>query len=273
MATKSRRRTLEAGRREADGDRAFVDFGDPVGNVAYSMDYSAALARTKATLTPLQKDLLSVLVAAKGELSGAEVARLVGLGHHAGVNSAIVTLAKRLTQAVGVDPPKRRDGTPRWWHVVADGRQAERGGPFYWRLRPALRVAAIAAGFGALDERWFADERETPLLEGSSKVVRVNAYERNPLARRRCIEHHGLACAVCGLLLASVYGPVAQGVIHVHHLRPLSGRRAEHAVDPVADLRPVCPNCHVVLHLRQPPFSIGELRSVMQQQREAAGRP
>jgi 5-methylcytosine-specific restriction enzyme A len=28
-------------------------------------------------------------------------------------------------------------------------------------------------------------------------------------------------------------------------------------------LRPVCPNCHAVLHLRTPPFSIDEARAML----------
>jgi hypothetical protein len=39
-------------------------------------------------------------------------------------------------------------------------------------------------------------------------------------------------------------------VIHVHHLRPQSSIGKRYRVNPIADLRPVCPNCHMVLHLR-----------------------
>jgi 5-methylcytosine-specific restriction protein A len=55
------------------------------------------------------------------------------------------------------------------------------------------------------------------------------------------------------------YGEVAKGFIHVHHLRPLSEIGEEYEVDPIADLRPVCPNCHAVLHLRVPAYSIEEV--------------
>lgn len=249
-------------------DAEYDDFGDPVGNVAFEMDYPLALARSASSLTTLQVDLLAALVAAPGnELSGGQIARLLGLAHHAGVNSAIVGIAKALTKAVGVDPPRRADGTARWWHVVAEGRHGE--DRFLWRLRPALREAAVLAGFGAAPAATFADESPaTPLFEGALKTVRVNAYERNPVARRRCIERHGTSCAVCGLALAAIYGPIAEGVIHVHHLRPLSECGGQdYQVDPVTELRPVCPNCHVVLHLRQPPITIEELRAVLAERR------
>lgn len=246
----------------------YDDFGDPVGNVAFEMDYAAALERSAPSLTTLQKDLLGALISAPAnELSGGQIARLLGLAHHAGLNSAIVGLAKALTKAAGVEPPKRADGTPRWWHVVAEGRRGD--DRFLWRLRPALRDAAVLAGFGAASAATFADESPaTPLFEGALKTVRVNAYERNPVARRRCIERHGTACAVCGQKLSDIYGPIADGVIHVHHLRPLSDcGGVDYEVDPITELRPVCPNCHVVLHLRQPPLTIEELRALRSERR------
>jgi hypothetical protein len=106
------------------------------------------------------------------------------------------------------------------------------------------------------------------IVEGAIRTVQVNAYERDPIARRRCIEDHGTNCSVCKFNFGAVYGPVAEGYIHVHHLRPLSEIGKEHLVDPVADLRPVCPNCHAVLHQRNPVFSIKELKELMRQQKQ-----
>jgi len=107
------------------------------------------------------------------------------------------------------------------------------------------------------------------LVEGASRVVVVNAYERDPEARRRCIAAHGTRCSACGFSFGAVYGPVADGYIHVHHLRPLAEVGGAHSVDPVADLRPVCPNCHAVLHRRVPVFSIEELQELLRRQRQA----
>ena len=54
-------------------------------------------------------------------------------------------------------------------------------------------------GFGTATDAMFPEEcPPTLLLEGALKTVRVNAHERSPIARRRCIEHHGTACAACG---------------------------------------------------------------------------
>jgi predicted HNH restriction endonuclease len=107
------------------------------------------------------------------------------------------------------------------------------------------------------------------LVEGAVRTIIVNAYERDPEARRRCIAAHGASCSVCGMSFGAVYGLVAVGYIHVHHLRPLSEAGGVHAVDPVVDLRPVCPNCHAVLHRRAPIFSIEELRELLRRQSPA----
>ncbi|MDI7277057.1 MAG: HNH endonuclease [Anaerolineae bacterium] len=110
-------------------------------------------------------------------------------------------------------------------------------------------------------------EGETVILEGGKRQVTVNAYERDPRARRRCIERYGARCRVCGLSFGAAYGEVAEGFIHVHHRRALSEVGAEYTVDPLEDLVPVCPNCHAVLHLRKPPFTVEELADLVRQRR------
>ena len=100
-----------------------------------------------------------------------------------------------------------------------------------------------------------------PHLEGAVRQVFVNAYERNSAAREKCIEHFGVGCQVCSIDFGELYGDFAAGFIHVHHIRPISSIGREYQVDPIADLIPVCPNCHAMLHRGVNPPSIEELRS------------
>ena len=97
-------------------------------------------------------------------------------------------------------------------------------------------------------------------VEGGRLSVQVNRYERDPAARIACVEHYGMKCSVCDLELASRYGKIAAGFIHVHHLKPLATIGKKYAVDPIHDLRPVCPNCHAIIHRRVPAYSIAEVR-------------
>jgi 5-methylcytosine-specific restriction protein A len=111
------------------------------------------------------------------------------------------------------------------------------------------------------------------LLEGARERVYVNRFERNREARARCIELLGASCVVCGFNFAETYGPIGLGCIHVHHLVPLATVTDAYVVDAAADLRPVCPNCHYMLHRRDPPFSIEELRAILAHQRSHASVP
>lgn len=100
--------------------------------------------------------------------------------------------------------------------------------------------------------------------EGSVQRILINRYERDSRAREDCIRHYGTSCFLCGFDFVEIYGQVMAGFIHVHHLKLLSSVGADYTVDPVQDLRPVCPNCHAVLHRREPPYSLDEVRSFLQ---------
>jgi hypothetical protein len=107
-----------------------------------------------------------------------------------------------------------------------------------------------------------------PLVEGAAKAVSVTVYERNPIARQQCIAHYGPTCHACGFSFGEVYGETAEGFIHVHHLKAVAGA-GERKVDPIKDLRPICPNCHAVIHLQNPPLNITELKLMLKQVRSA----
>lgn len=107
-------------------------------------------------------------------------------------------------------------------------------------------------------------------VEGARQQVTVNSYERNPAARRRCLEVHGVSCAGCGFNFETTYGEIGKGFIHVHHLKPLASIGTEYQLDPVNDLRPLCPNCHAVVHRQNPTLSLDELRNMIQAR---AGKP
>lgn len=89
-------------------------------------------------------------------------------------------------------------------------------------------------------------------------------YERDASARRKCIEYFGFACQVCNMDFGSMYGEIGSGFIHVHHIVPISSIGESYEIDPIADLVPVCPNCHAMLHKRRPnPYSIEELKKLL----------
>lgn len=110
------------------------------------------------------------------------------------------------------------------------------------------------------------------LTEGAKQTITVDARERNTQARRQAIARHGVRCSVCGFTFGDYYGEIGAGYIEVHHLHPLADAEGECPVDPDADLRPVCPNCHAILHLRTTtPREIEEVQERIEAQ-VAAGR-
>jgi len=98
------------------------------------------------------------------------------------------------------------------------------------------------------------------LPEGAKERIEVNRYERNRINRTLCLAIHGTSCSICHVDLESVYGDVGRHFIHVHHVVPVSMIGTDYVINPSVDLIPVCPNCHAMLHQRDPPFTVEELR-------------
>jgi predicted HNH restriction endonuclease len=117
----------------------------------------------------------------------------------------------------------------------------------------------------------FPDEVDSSevFLEGAVRQVSINAYERDPGARKKCIEHYGTNCFVCGFNFGREFGKLGEGFIHVHHLKPLSEIGEEYKVNPIEDMRPVCPNCHAMLHRHSPPLNIEEVKASLSQSKLA----
>ena len=111
----------------------------------------------------------------------------------------------------------------------------------------------------------YADEVDENIeyAEGKTKKVLVNNYERNPIARKKCIEHFGVTCQVCTFDFEKKYGEIGKEFIHVHHKIDISTVGKEYSVDPISDLIPVCPNCHSMLHKKKPAYTIEELKEIM----------
>ncbi|MFB6344093.1 HNH endonuclease [Saccharicrinis sp. FJH62] len=118
---------------------------------------------------------------------------------------------------------------------------------------------------GLPEKTIYADEvdSEKEYSEGKTKKVLVNNYERNPIARKRCIEHYGYSCKVCEFSFEDWFGEIGKEFIHVHHKIDISTVGNEYSVDPINDLVPVCPNCHSMLHKKKPAYTIEELKEII----------
>lgn len=83
-------------------------------------------------------------------------------------------------------------------------------------------------------------------LEGRKHEDTVTRYERDRGNRKKCIEHYGYVCQVCGTNFEKTYGDLGKAFIEVHHLYPVA--QGERQVNPIEDLIPLCSNCHSMIH-------------------------
>jgi 5-methylcytosine-specific restriction enzyme A len=194
-----------------------------------------------------------------------ELCHLLGKKHFIEINGQFGRLGKRIAQYLQID-----DGSYQYWNVLAYGEHVEEG--FVWYLKDELLDALTELGIVDETNDWLAEEvsGDSDLFEGAVLEVQINSYERNPVARALCIQHYGCACLVCGMNFEKIYGEIGTDFIHVHHLVELSSIGEEYKVDPVNDLRPVCPNCHAMLHRRRPAFTIEELKTRFEELRQAS---
>lgn len=221
--------------------------------------------------TQTQKDVLhALLVAPRYSANAGQLQKLLGLSAVIQVNAAIAQAGRKVHKVLGHHPDGLSENEFEWWHILATGRQESTIG-FIWTLRPAVTNALKACGFNEVGNI-FTDEFQdsAPLTEGSYRKVLVNIYERNPVARAKCLANHGYRCSVCDMDFEKIYGEVAKEFIHVHHLQQLSSIGEEYEIDPVTDLRPVCPNCHAVIHMAQPPYTIEQVRDFISERHKNA---
>ena len=115
------------------------------------------------------------------------------------------------------------------------------------------------------------DESEVSnLKEGQKKQIVVNAYERNPQARRRCLAYYSkinngkIKCQICGFDFGEVYGQEFEGKIHIHHIKEIATIGEEYVIDATKDLIPICPNCHLVAHSRKPALQPDEIKRLLE---------
>ena len=112
-------------------------------------------------------------------------------------------------------------------------------------------------------------EEVSTLMEGAKKTITVNAYERNPQARTLCISHYRaknngrIKCEICDFDFGKIYGEEFSEKIHIHHIKEISSIGEEYEVDAIADLLPVCPNCHMIAHSKTPAYTPDEIREMI----------
>lgn len=200
-----------------------------------------------------------------------QIGRIMGSNSkvpHGTINLEIGRYAKRIGKKYDINYTERSKSTYKYWDLFFNG--WDEGKFFVWQLKEPLKKAleeTELTGEEKYSEEISFDNQEK-LFEGAKRKIVVNAYERNYKVRQLCIKEFGNSCAVCEFNFEEHYGELGKDFIHVHHLTPISQIGKNYEVDPTKDLRPVCPNCHSMLHRKEPPISIEELKLILKYKSE-----
>ncbi|HMO94467.1 MAG TPA: HNH endonuclease [Pirellulaceae bacterium] len=181
------------------------------------------------------------------------------------VNAQYGGLGRAFCESTGFEPQIRSNGTPRWWGVWSKGYDHPDG--FIWEMHDSVATALEIVGWvDPADTQHLAEElvpKPNLYREGACVQITVNSYERNRGARLACLNHYGYDCVVCGFNFVAAYGPNGKDFIHVHHIVAVSEIGEDYVVDPINDLRPVCPNCHAMIHRSMPMLTIDDLKQMV----------
>lgn len=107
-------------------------------------------------------------------------------------------------------------------------------------------------------------QKRRKFLEGAKGEYLTTRYERDKCARKACLDYYGYNCVVCDFNFEETYGEIGKNFIHVHHLKEISSIGMEYEIDPIKDLRPVCPNCHAMIHKKKPAYTIEEIEEILE---------
>lgn len=99
--------------------------------------------------------------------------------------------------------------------------------------------------------------------EGRRRLVLHLQRERNrTVVRNKKKQAASLDCEVCGFSFSRAYGSAASDYCEVHHLLPLSDVE-DSTQTRLGDLAILCANCHRVVHLHNPPYTLTQVRSML----------
>ena len=98
--------------------------------------------------------------------------------------------------------------------------------------------------------------------EGQRRWVLHHQRERNrTVVNTKKKQAASLNCEVCGFSFSLAYGAAARDYCEVHHLLPLSDvedTTQTRTEDPAI----LCANCHRVVHLANPPYTLNQVRAM-----------
>lgn len=103
--------------------------------------------------------------------------------------------------------------------------------------------------------------KDLGVLEGEKEFREVIWRKRNRSIIEQAKSKSDYTCEVCGFNFEKKYGSVGLEYILAHHLKPIK-RREKPEKTRLSDISIVCDNCHRMLHKRDPPYTLEELKKM-----------
>lgn len=98
--------------------------------------------------------------------------------------------------------------------------------------------------------------------EGATTGRISTKFERSRFNRALSLAFHGYDCKACGMNMRDTYRGLKNNFVHVHHLNPVAEAGIT-KLDPIRDMVPLCPNCHAIAHMRNPPYTVLEIKQMI----------
>ena len=131
------------------------------------------------------------------QATATQVAKILGYKNKVVANGQIGRLGKRIAKKYDIQLSIRQNQKYKFWDLFFDG--WTEGTFFVWKLKDeltsALEELSLTGDFHLPEE--LPVDTSQKFLEGIKRIVTVNSYERNPVARQRCVDHWGTTCFVC----------------------------------------------------------------------------
>lgn len=197
--------------------------------------------------------------------SSSQIGRLFGYtgkNPQGAINLEIGRYAKRIAKKHDINFSQRKNRKYKYWDLFFNG--WEEKDKFSWQIKDELISALEQTHLTGIELLPEEIPNTITLNEGIKKTITINTYERNPKARSLCIDYWKPICSVCNFNFEEKYGELGKGFIHVHHLIPISKIGKNYEINPIDDLRPLCPNCHAMIHKKNPPLTIKELKNIIE---------
>jgi 5-methylcytosine-specific restriction protein A len=140
-------------------------------------------------------------------------------------------------------------------------------------LKKILELYILLTHRGGLDTNlsgtdFEPDNLKEQNLEERKKYRRHRSIERNPNTSKEVKKIRGYVCEACDFDFKKFYGDLSlnkkgESYIEAHHLTPLSSLPEGKALKFSAkdDFRVLCANCHRMVHRKNPPYTIEELKA------------